>query len=50
MSTAVFETGSKATAAPVAPAVPLVFAFSMHAEQSIVVDKKIRAASIRRTA
>jgi hypothetical protein len=38
MSSAIFETGSKATATPVAPAVPRVFAFSMQAEQSIVVD------------
>jgi hypothetical protein len=40
MSAAIFETGSKATTTPVAPAVPLVFAFSMQAEQSIVVDPK----------
>jgi hypothetical protein len=40
MSAAIFETGSKATTTPVAPAVPRVFAFSMQAEQSIVVDPK----------
>jgi predicted DCC family thiol-disulfide oxidoreductase YuxK len=40
MSSAIFETGSKATITPVAPAVPRVFAFSMQAEQSIVVDPK----------
>ena len=38
MSAAIFETGSKATTTPVAPAVPRVFAFSMQAEQSIVVE------------
>jgi len=37
MSAAIFE-DSKAMATPVAPAVPRVFAFSMHAEQSIVID------------
>ena len=40
MSAAIFETGSKATTTPVAPAVPRVFVFSMQAEQSIVVDPK----------
>jgi predicted DCC family thiol-disulfide oxidoreductase YuxK len=35
-----FETGFEATTTPVAPAVPRVFAFSMQAEQSIVVDPK----------
>jgi predicted DCC family thiol-disulfide oxidoreductase YuxK len=39
MSSAIFETGFKART-PVAPAVPRVFAFSMQAEQSIVVDPK----------
>jgi DCC1-like thiol-disulfide oxidoreductase len=39
-SAAIFETGSKATTTPVAPAVPRVFAFYMQAEQSIVVDPK----------
>jgi hypothetical protein len=39
-SAAIFETDSKATTTPVAPAVPRVFAFSMQAEQSIVVDPK----------
>src|SRR5713101_6819858 len=39
-SVAIFETGSKATTTPVAPAVARVFAFSMQAEQSIVVDPK----------
>ncbi len=39
-SAVIFETGSKATTTPVAPAVPRVFAFSMQAEQSIVVDPK----------
>jgi predicted DCC family thiol-disulfide oxidoreductase YuxK len=39
-SAAIFETGSKATTTPVAPAVPRVFSFSMQAEQSIVVDPK----------
>src|ERR1700737_1629122 len=34
----------------VAPAVPRVCAFSMQAEQSIVVDPKVLAASTRRTA
>ena len=40
MSGAIFETGFEATTTPVAPAVPRVFAFSMQAEQSIVVDPK----------
>ena len=40
MSATFFETGSKATTAPVALAVPRVFAFSMHVERSIVVDPK----------
>jgi len=40
MSAAIFETDSKATTTPVAPVVPRVFAFSMQAEQSIVVDPK----------
>ena len=40
MSAAIFETGPKAATTPVAPAVPRVFAFSMQAEQSIVVDPK----------
>ena len=40
MSAAIFETGSKATTTPVAPAVPRVFGFPMQAEQSIVVDPK----------
>ena len=40
MSAAIFETGFEATTTPVAPAVPRVFAFSMQAEQSIVVDPK----------
>jgi hypothetical protein len=40
MSAAIFETGSKATTTPVAPAVPRVFAFSVQAAQSIVVDPK----------
>jgi len=39
-SAAIFETGSKATISPVAPTVPRVFAFSIQAEQSIVVDPK----------
>jgi hypothetical protein len=40
MSAAIFGTDSKATTTPVAPVVPRVFAFSMQAEQSIVVDPK----------
>ena len=40
ISATIFETGSKATTTPVVPAVPQVFAFSMQAEQSIVVDPK----------
>jgi predicted DCC family thiol-disulfide oxidoreductase YuxK len=40
MSATIFETGSKATTAPVAPAVPRVFGFPMQTEQSIVVDPK----------
>jgi len=40
MSAAIFETGSKATTTPVAPAVPRVFVFSMQAVQSIVVESK----------
>jgi DCC1-like thiol-disulfide oxidoreductase len=40
MSAAIFETGSKATTTPVAPAVPRVFGCPMQAEQSIVVDPK----------
>ncbi|MGA7993312.1 MAG: DCC1-like thiol-disulfide oxidoreductase family protein [Bradyrhizobium sp.] len=40
MSAAIFETGSRATTTPVSPVVPRVFAFSIQAEQSIVVDPK----------
>ena len=40
MSGAIFETGFEATTTPVAQAVPWVFACSMQAEQSIVVDPK----------
>jgi DCC1-like thiol-disulfide oxidoreductase len=40
MSAAILGTHSKATTIPVVPAVPRVFAFSMQAEQSIVVDQK----------
>jgi predicted DCC family thiol-disulfide oxidoreductase YuxK len=40
MSAAIFETGSKATTIPVAPAAPRVFAFSMQSVQSIVIDPK----------
>jgi predicted DCC family thiol-disulfide oxidoreductase YuxK len=40
MSAAILGTPSKATTIPVVPAVPRVFAFSMQAEQSIVVDPK----------
>jgi DCC1-like thiol-disulfide oxidoreductase len=40
MSAAIVETGSMATTTPIASAVPWVFAFSMLAEKSIVVDPK----------
>jgi hypothetical protein len=40
MSAAIFDTGSKATTTPVALVVSRVFAFSMQAEQPIVVDPK----------
>jgi predicted DCC family thiol-disulfide oxidoreductase YuxK len=40
ISAAIFEADSKATTTPVAPVSPRVFAFSMLAEQSIVVDPK----------
>ncbi len=40
MSAAIFESGSKATTTPVAPAVPRVFGFPMQAEHSIIVDPK----------
>jgi len=50
MSSAIFETGSKATTTPVAPAVPRVFAFPCRRSSQSSLIQKVLAASTRRTA